>query len=93
MPRAPRLILAGQAHHIIQRGNNRQVIFFEDADRRFFLSALGEALAAHDCQLHACVLMTRHLHLLLTPRTETAEEVGCPVDQGTAESEEGDHML
>ncbi len=55
MPRAARLILAGQAHHIVQRGNNRQMIFFEDADRRFFLSALGEALAAHGCQLHAYV--------------------------------------
>lgn len=70
MPRAPRLVLAGQAYHVIQRGNNRRVIFFEDAGRRFFQSALGEALAAHDCQLHAYVLMTNHLHLLIAPRTE-----------------------
>ena len=67
MPRGSRLILAGQAHHVIQRGNNRQVIFFEDADRRLFLSVLGEALAAQGCVLHAYVLMTNHFHLLLTP--------------------------
>lgn len=67
LPRQTRLILEGHAHHIIQRGNNRQVIFFEDADRRFFLSALADALLAHDCALHAYVLMTNHVHLLITP--------------------------
>ena len=72
MPRAPRLTLAGQAHHIIQRGNNRQVIFFDDADRRFFLKVLGDALAAQDCALHAYVLMTNHIHLLVTPGREEA---------------------
>jgi putative transposase len=41
MPRPTRLVVAGHAHHIIHRGNNRQAIFFEDADRRFFLAALG----------------------------------------------------
>jgi putative transposase len=72
MPRPSRLILAGQAHHVVQRGNNRQAVFFEDADRRFFLSALGDALAAHDCALHAYVLMTNHIHLLITPGRETS---------------------
>ena len=70
MPRAPRLVLAGQAHHIIQRGNNRQAIFFEDGDRRFFLSELGRALAEQGCALHAYVLMTNHVHLLITPETD-----------------------
>jgi putative transposase len=70
MPRPSRLVVAGQAHHIIQRGNNRQAIFFEDADRRFFLSALGDALGAHGCALHAYVLMTNHVHLLITPERD-----------------------
>jgi putative transposase len=68
----PRLTLAGQAHHAIQRGNNRQVIFFCDADRRFFLSELGDALVAHGCALHAYVLMTNHIHLLVTPGRDDA---------------------
>ena len=46
MPRSPRLTLAGQAHHIIKRGNNRQAIFFTDADRRLFLDELAAASAA-----------------------------------------------
>lgn len=70
MPRPARLALAGQAHHIIQRGNNRQAIFFHDADRRFFIAELGRALAAQGCALHAYVLMTNHVHLLLTPETD-----------------------
>jgi putative transposase len=70
MPRPTRLVVAGHAHHIIHRGNNRQAIFFEDADRRFFLAALGEALGAHDCALHAYVLMTNHVHLPITPGHE-----------------------
>jgi putative transposase len=72
MPRRPRLALAGHPHHLIQRGNNRQAIFFDEADRRFFLARLGEALAAHGCALHAYVLMTNHLHLLITPQTDEA---------------------
>ena len=70
MPRSPRLVLAGQAHHVIQRGNNRQAIFFTDADRRLFLAEMCEALAAEGCRLHAYVLMTNHIHLLVTPDTD-----------------------
>jgi putative transposase len=70
MPRPARLVLPGQVHHVIQRGNNRQAIFFDDRDRRLFLGMLGDALAAHGCALHAYVLMTNHLHLLLTPTDE-----------------------
>jgi putative transposase len=68
MPRPNRLTVAGYPHHVIQRGNNRQAIFFEDTDRRAFLSALSEALETHQCALHAYVLMTNHVHLLITPR-------------------------
>ena len=68
MPRQPRLTLAGQAHHVIQRGNNRQAIFFSDADRRLFLSELGDVLIGYGCALHAYVLMTNHVHLLITPQ-------------------------
>ena len=74
MPRRSRMALAGQAHHLIQRGVDRQAIFFEDRDRIVFLEQLGEALAAEGCALHAYVLMTNHLHLLVTP--ERAEGIG-----------------
>ncbi len=70
MPRPARLLLAGQAHHIIQRGNNRQAIFFTNADRRLFLVDLSAVLVTEGCALHAYVLMTNHIHLLVTPTAD-----------------------
>ena len=67
MPRPRRLALGRQAHHLIQRGVDRQAIFFEDRDRIVFLEQLAGALEAEDCALHAYVLMTNHLHPLVTP--------------------------
>ena len=67
MPRRSRIVLPGVPLHIIQRGNNRQACFFSDVDRAFFLEWLFESARASDCDLHAFVLMTNHVHLLATP--------------------------
>jgi len=69
MPRKPRHYLPGVPAHVIQRGNNRQACFFEEADYRTYLDYLGEAALRHGCRIHAYVLMTNHVHLLLTPNT------------------------
>ncbi|MCQ8130235.1 transposase [Methylomonas rivi] len=53
--------------HAIQRGNNRQAIFFADEDYAQYLRCLKLAAKKHDCRIHAYVLMTNHVHLLLTP--------------------------
>jgi len=71
MARLPRFIIPGQPQHIIQRGNNRQAIFCANADYRFYLEKLKDAAAKHDCEIHAWVLMTNHVHLLVTPQAET----------------------
>ncbi len=70
MARLPRYILAGQPQHVIQRGNNRQAIFGADGDYRFYLEKLQMAAEKHGCAIHAYVLMTNHVHLLLTPQQE-----------------------
>ena len=70
MARLPRLTLPGYAHHVIQRGNNRQPIFADDADRRFLLGLLEENARKFEVAVHAYVLMDNHFHLLLTPRTQ-----------------------
>jgi putative transposase len=67
MPRTPRLELPGVPQHVIQRGNNRAACFFGDADRRFYLRCLREAADRRGCEVHAYVLMTNHVHLLVTP--------------------------
>jgi len=67
MPRRARLRIAGAPLHIIQRGNNRGACFFADHDYRCYLQHLGELVARYECAIHAYVLMTNHVHLLLTP--------------------------
>ena len=68
MARLPRLTLAGYPHHIILRGNNRQAIFIDTADFQRMLSLLQANAQDQQVQIHAYVLMTNHLHLLLTPQ-------------------------
>lgn len=72
MARLPRLAVAGLAHHIIQRGHNRQPVFRDDEDRRTYLAALREAAALQRVAVHAYVLMDDHVHLLVTPPTAEA---------------------
>src|SRR5687768_4695644 len=68
MARRPRLRMSGVPQHVIQRGNNRQATFFAEEDYRFYLACLQEAARKHDCAIHAYVLMTNHVHLLVTPQ-------------------------
>ncbi|MDX8385209.1 MAG: transposase [Gallionella sp.] len=70
MARLPRFILPGQPQHIILRGNNRTDIFCVEADYQFYLEKLKQGCETHGCDLHAYVLMTNHIHLLLTPHEE-----------------------
>ena len=70
MPRKPRFQLPGIPQHIVQRGNNREPCFYATVDYHRYLDDLGNALKANHCDLHAYVLMTNHVHLLITPQTE-----------------------
>lgn len=67
MPRQPRYGLVGIPQHVFQRGNNRQTIFFADPDYRYYLDCLKEACWYHGSHVHAYVLMSNHVHLLVTP--------------------------
>lgn len=67
MPRLPRFVLVGHPQHVIIRGNNREPIFYADEDYQFYLEKLLKACEKHDCEIYAYVLMTNHVHLLITP--------------------------
>ena len=67
MPRQPRIDLPHVAQHIVQRGNDRQPCFFTDGDRLRYLGDLRELALYIGCAVHAYVLMTNHVHLLVTP--------------------------
>ena len=69
MPRCPRTHLDGMPLHIVQRGHNREPCFFAEDDYSSYLHWLDQALKETGCALHAYVLMTNHVHLLLTPNS------------------------
>lgn len=66
MPRRVRLTLPNVPMHLIQRGNSRQASFFADEDYRFYLDWLKEYAAKTGCRIHAYVLMSNHVHLLVS---------------------------
>jgi putative transposase len=70
MARKPRFNIPGIPQHVIQRGNNRGPCFFSSQDCRFYLESLQAASEKSCCAIHAYVLMTNHVHLLVTPREE-----------------------
>lgn len=70
MARLPRYVIPDHPQHVILRGNNRAEIFCADADYRFYLEKLKQACDKHGCWVHAYVLMTNHVHLLITPHHE-----------------------
>lgn len=69
MARQPRLTVAGYPHHVIQRGNDRQPIVRDDADREKLVALLTEQSAIFKVAVHAYVIMDNHFHLLVTPAT------------------------
>ena len=67
MPRQPRPDLADVPQHVVQRGNDRQPCFYVTDDYRRYLAGLRESAIRYGCSVHAYVLMTNHVHLLVTP--------------------------
>jgi putative transposase len=68
MPRQPRYFIPDIPQHVIARGVDRQAVFLQHQDYQLYRLALQEAAENHQCQLHAYVLMTNHVHLLVTPK-------------------------
>lgn len=71
MARLARVVLPGHPHHIIQRGNRRQDVFFQDEDYEAYLSFLKEQCAREGIEVWAYCLMTNHVHLIVTPGADS----------------------
>ena len=67
MARIARIVIPDVAHHVTQRGNRRQPIFFSDDDRRAYLGLLGESFITTATRCLAWCLMDNHVHLILVP--------------------------
>jgi putative transposase len=69
MARKLRVEYPGAIYHVMNRGDRREAIFGDDADRKQFLGTLAEACAKAGWQVHALCLMPNHFHLVVeTPR-------------------------
>jgi len=72
MPRFARTVAVGYAHHITQRGNNRQEVFFVDDDRRVYLALLKEQADKYGLEVSGYCLMNNHVHIIAIPHAEDA---------------------
>ena len=63
MPRIARVVAVGAPHHVTQRGNNRQQVFFTDLDRRVYVTLLPQQAARHDLRVLGWCLMPNHVHI------------------------------
>jgi len=70
MARQARIVVPGAAHHVTQRGNNRQDIFFVEGGRRTYLSYLKQSADKYGLAVSAYCLMTNHVHLIVIPERE-----------------------
>ena len=77
MARLPRLIVPHQPHHVIQQGNDRQLIFREPEDYARFVGWLKESAREFKVAIHAYVFMTNHVHVLAAFRDEEAMLTQC----------------
>jgi putative transposase len=67
MPRIARIVVPGLPHHITQRGNRREAIFFEEGDHEIYCDLLAEQIRKARVEVWAYCLMPNHVHLILMP--------------------------
>ena len=72
MPRIARGVAVKYPHHIVQRGNNREKIFFHEKDKEKYLSLLKKYSEKWDTKILAYCLMSNHVHLLAKPLEEVS---------------------
>ena len=70
MARSARLVVPGCPHHVTQRGNRRQPVFFDDADYRDYIALMASACAKAGTKVWAYCLMPDHVHMILVPKHE-----------------------
>ena len=81
MARLPRIVVPGCPHHIINRGNRRQKVFFSDEDKRFFLDLMKREADKAGIYIWAYCLMDNHVHLVAVPETTVALAKGIGATQ------------
>jgi len=65
--RLARVVIPGAAHHVTQRGNRREPVFFSDDDYRVYLGLVGAAARKSATAIWAYCLMPNHVHFIMVP--------------------------
>ena len=68
MARIARVVVEDLPHHVVQRGNRNQRVFFGEQDKRAYLDLLGHFAQRHRLEIWAYCLMDTHVHLIVVPR-------------------------
>jgi len=79
MARLARIVIPGLPHHVTQRGNRREAIFFEDGDFEIYLDLLAQQTLKAGVAVRAYCLMPNHVHLILKPTR--ADDLGRAVGE------------
>jgi len=72
MARLARVIAVGHPHHVIQRGNRSQKVFFQETDKEKYLEILNLQAKLFDLEVWAYCLMDNHVHLIVMPKKENS---------------------
>jgi putative transposase len=67
MARIARVVVPGLPHHITQRGNRRQDVFFQESDYKEYLSLMRKHCDANGVEIWGYCLMSNHIHLIAVP--------------------------
>jgi REP element-mobilizing transposase RayT len=78
MARMARTVVAGLPHHVTQRGNRREAIFFEDGDQEIYRDLLAEQTRKAGVEVWAYCLTPNHVHLILIPTRHRPTVLNCP---------------
>ena len=70
MPRRARIVIPDCPHHLTQRGNNGQDVFFVDEDRRVYLELLAGQAGRFGLSVEGYCLMSNHVHVVVRPADE-----------------------
>ena len=70
MARTARAVAVDCPHHVTQRGNGRQVVFFADRDREVYLNAFFDYASRYSLRVWGYCLMSNHVHFVVVPERE-----------------------
>ena len=72
MARLARIVVPGVPHHIVQRGNRRQDVFFGDSDKDRYIEFIGRSCEGHGVDIWSWCVMSNHVHFIAVPAKEAS---------------------